>query len=145
MGPSLTENDRKYVCVNCGKEVKSLFKKYSASVLKLTDCENCHSVADKYVEYDVVIIIIDLVLLQKVAYRHILFNVDFKNFWKLSVIILLMEAYSELMRSSSEQHAKNSDDKPFLNEFEEMADFLFYKLSLSVALSINPNQYLSPI
>jgi hypothetical protein len=56
-----------------------------------------------------------------------------------------MEAYSELMRSSSEQHAKNSDDKPFLNEFEEMADFLFYKLSLSVALSINPSQYLSPI
>ena len=40
--------------------------------------ESCHNVADKYVEYDVVIIIIDLVLLQKTAYRHVLFNVDFK-------------------------------------------------------------------
>ncbi|RZC40459.1 ARV1, partial [Asbolus verrucosus] len=97
--------------------------------------ESCHNVADKYVEYDIVIIIIDLVLLQKVAYRHILFNVDFKNFWKLSIILLLMEAYSELMRNSPEQYIKTvEEEKPFLNEFNEMADFLFYRISFTVAI-----------
>lgn len=34
--------------------------------------------ADKYIEYDAVIIIIDLVLLSKEAYRHILYNTEFK-------------------------------------------------------------------
>lgn len=40
--------------------------------------ENCKEIADKYVEYDIVIIIIDLVLLNTMAYRHILLNTDFK-------------------------------------------------------------------
>jgi hypothetical protein len=34
-------------------------------------------VADKYIEYDPVIIMIDLVLLNEQAYRHILYNSSF--------------------------------------------------------------------
>ncbi|XP_044756609.1 protein ARV1 isoform X1 [Coccinella septempunctata] len=82
-----------YICINCGSKVENLFRKYSPTVLKLTNCEKCHRVADKYVEYDVIIIIIDLILLQQRAYRHILFNSNYKNLWKLSVIILLIDTY----------------------------------------------------
>ncbi|XP_044258732.1 protein ARV1 [Tribolium madens] len=135
MWGTTSEKRRKYICVNCGTPIKSLYKKYSATVLKLRECEFCHNVADKYLEYDIVIIAIDLVLLQRTAYRHILFNLEFKNFWKLSVILLLMEAYSELMRNSPQRAVKNDEEeKLFLNEFNEMTDFLFYKLSFSVAL-----------
>lgn len=38
-------------------------------------------VADKYVEYDPVIVIIDLVLLRKEAYRHVLYNTQFKVYY----------------------------------------------------------------
>lgn len=27
-----------YICINCGRPVKDLYKKYSATVLKLTEC-----------------------------------------------------------------------------------------------------------
>lgn len=46
-----------------------------------------------------------------------------------------MEAYSELMQNSPVYHDKDEEEKPFLNEFEEIVDFLFYKLSWNVALS----------
>lgn len=38
----------------------------------------CGQIADKYVEYDTAIIIIDLILLKLVAFRHILLNTKFK-------------------------------------------------------------------
>lgn len=36
--------------------------------------DHCHSVADKYVELELVLIVIDLVLHNASVYRHILFN-----------------------------------------------------------------------
>ena len=38
----------------------------------------CNEVADKYIEYDTVIIFLDVLLLQRPAYRHILINSEFK-------------------------------------------------------------------
>ncbi|XP_063220681.1 protein ARV1 isoform X2 [Bacillus rossius redtenbacheri] len=84
-----------YVCVNCGNEMTDLYKQYSPSVLKLTNCTSCRRVADKYIEYDPVIVVIDLLLLNQEAYRHILYNTGFQNHWKLAVVLLLVEAYAE--------------------------------------------------
>ncbi|XP_069688669.1 protein phosphatase 1 regulatory subunit 36-like isoform X2 [Periplaneta americana] len=42
--------------------------------------DECHQVADKYIEYDPVIVMIDLVLLNEQAYRHILYNSLFQIF-----------------------------------------------------------------
>lgn len=47
-----------------------------------------------------------------------------------------MEAYSELMQNNVVYHETDEEEKPFLNQFEEIVDFLFYKLSWNVALSI---------
>ncbi|KAJ9596119.1 hypothetical protein L9F63_012703 [Diploptera punctata] len=83
-----------FTCVNCGSQVQELFKKYSPTVLKLMHCDKCHTLADKYIEYDPVIVMIDLVLLNEQAYRHILYNSPFKSHWRLAIVLILFEAYS---------------------------------------------------
>lgn len=46
----------------------------------LFDClqKNCNEIADKYIEFESIIVLIDLVLMSKPAYRHVLFNTEFK-------------------------------------------------------------------
>ena len=80
-------------CVNCGAQAPELFRRYSETVLKLVKCQKCGHVADKYVEYEPVIVLIDLVLLSKEACRHILLNGDFSCHWKLAILIFLLDGY----------------------------------------------------
>lgn len=77
--------------------------------------DNCHQVADKYIEFEPLVIIIDLILLSRPTYRHVLYNINFKVslilhtaqshqltpipfsftqiYWKLILIILFLDAY----------------------------------------------------
>ncbi|XP_043273702.1 protein ARV1 [Venturia canescens] len=82
-----------YTCINCGVEVEELYRRYSPSVLKVLKCTKCGSLADKYIEYDPVIVLVDLVLLEKPAYRHLLYNSGFQAYWKLMVVLLLSESF----------------------------------------------------
>ncbi|XP_015519595.2 protein ARV1 [Neodiprion pinetum] len=82
-----------YTCIKCGAEVDELYRRYSPSVLKVSKCEKCGSIADKYIEYDPVIVLVDLVLLNKSAYRHLLYNSGFKSYWKLIVVLVLGESF----------------------------------------------------
>lgn len=54
---------------------------------------NCGLLADKYIEYDPVIVFVDLILLEKQAYQHLLYNSDFKAYWKLMIMLWLGEAF----------------------------------------------------
>lgn len=40
--------------------------------------DKCHEVADKYIEFEPIVIVIDLILLSRPTYRHILYNTNFK-------------------------------------------------------------------
>uniref|UniRef100_A0A0G4GJX6 Protein ARV n=1 Tax=Chromera velia CCMP2878 TaxID=1169474 RepID=A0A0G4GJX6_9ALVE len=62
------------VCVECGAPVKHLYKEFSKGSIRLTRCEQCGEFADKYVEYDNLMIFIDLILHREGVYRHLLFN-----------------------------------------------------------------------
>ncbi|KAH8295826.1 hypothetical protein KR018_010638 [Drosophila ironensis] len=84
---------RRFVCVNCGHRVKELFKKYS-NTLKTSHCEKCHKTADKYIEFEEFIILIDALLLDSCAFRHIIYNGDFKLYWKISLVVLLLESFA---------------------------------------------------
>ncbi|XP_014204170.1 protein ARV1 isoform X1 [Copidosoma floridanum] len=84
-----------YTCINCGAHVDKLYRRYSPSVLKIVKCENCGKFADKYVEYDPVIVLVDLVLLEKPAYRHLLYNNDFNAYWKLLIVLILGESFRQ--------------------------------------------------
>ncbi|KAL0642382.1 hypothetical protein Bca4012_040672 [Brassica carinata] len=62
-------------CVECGHKVKSLLIQYSPGNFRLMKCENCNEVADEYIECELMIIFIDLILHKTKAYRHLLYNV----------------------------------------------------------------------
>lgn len=61
------------VCIECGCVVRQLFC-VESSAIRLSRCEQCLSVADKYVELDATLLLLDIVLLRCPAYRHLLFN-----------------------------------------------------------------------
>ncbi|GFG28488.1 hypothetical protein Cfor_11377, partial [Coptotermes formosanus] len=105
-----------FTCVNCGSQVQELFKQYSPTVLKLVDCSECHQVADKYIEYDPVIVMIDLVLLNEQAYRH--------NHWRLVVVLVLFEAYSGWASHKNIESADKSNTYPY-DFFEGERNFYF--------------------
>lgn len=65
-------------------------------MFKLTFQDACGHLADKYIEYDPVIILVDLILLEKQAYRHLLYNCDLKSCWKLLIILWLVESFRSL-------------------------------------------------
>lgn len=67
----------------CNDNFSWLETKLGQFILKLKCCilcfqSKCNEVADKYIEYDTVIIFLDVLLLQRPAYRHILINSNFK-------------------------------------------------------------------
>lgn len=87
------------ICIECSYPVSHLYSAYSRADdrsqgkgVRLTQCPRCQRFADKYVEYDFVVIFIDLVLIkpqvrrtgteierldaneEAKVYRHLLFN-----------------------------------------------------------------------
>ncbi|KAL5982738.1 hypothetical protein ACLOJK_016814 [Asimina triloba] len=64
-----------YRCVHCGEGVKTLLVQYSPGNIRLMKCEKCKAVADEYIECDITIVLIDLILHKRKAYRHLLHNV----------------------------------------------------------------------
>lgn len=53
---------------------ESLYTTYTNGHIQLTECSVCHSLVDKYVEIDNVVLFIDLLLLKPGAYRHLVYN-----------------------------------------------------------------------
>ncbi|KAI8122180.1 hypothetical protein FF38_05745 [Lucilia cuprina] len=135
---SKTKDVPTYVCINCGQKVKELFKKYSNTV-KTVNCEKCHHIADKYIEFEPVIILVDSMLLSQQAYRHALFNRDFKLFWKLSLMLLLLESFT-LWREKREQSHDDISQSILVNEHgfylccgQNICDYLLSTLLLLLA------------
>ncbi|KAL4903673.1 hypothetical protein BDW74DRAFT_155956 [Aspergillus multicolor] len=95
------------ICIECSYPVSHLYSAYSRADdrslgkgVRLTQCPRCKRFADKYVEYDFVVIFIDLVLIKPQVYRHLLFNrleSDERKFdpsiTRLGVLLLLFDVY----------------------------------------------------
>ncbi|KAH1257967.1 Protein arv1 [Glycine max] len=62
-------------CIQCWCPVKTLYVQYSPGNIRLMKCENCKAVADEYIECEIMILVIDLILHKPKAYRHLLHNV----------------------------------------------------------------------
>ncbi|XP_024625288.1 protein ARV 2 isoform X2 [Medicago truncatula] len=97
-----------YRCIQCGFTINTLYFQYSPGNIRLMKCENCKAVADEYIECEIMIIVIDIILHKPKAYRHLLYNVinqeamKFQGLlWKLAVIFLLFDAYRYLILESS--------------------------------------------
>jgi len=82
-----------YRCIECGHVAAELYKDFNGGgVIKISHCEKCSEVVDKYIEYDPVLIFLDAILHKRQAYRHLLFNME-TSIWKLALIYLLCDAY----------------------------------------------------
>ncbi|XP_022770670.1 protein arv1 homolog isoform X2 [Durio zibethinus] len=99
-----------YRCVQCGFLVKSLFVQYSPGNIRLMKCENCKAVADEYIECELMIVLIDLILHKPKAYRHLIYNVlsqqsvHFQGLlWKSLFGFLVMDAYRSLFVKRPEE------------------------------------------
>ncbi|KAF8336861.1 Arv1-like family-domain-containing protein [Cantharellus anzutake] len=63
------------ICTTCTAPIPHLYTVYQSSHnLRLHQCTHCGSFADPYVEHDLTIITLDLILLKPGVYRHLLFN-----------------------------------------------------------------------
>ncbi|KAJ2494944.1 sterol homeostasis protein [Coemansia sp. RSA 2052] len=95
----------KQICIECGFPVASLYTEYGVGHIRLTQCEHCKSFADKYVEHDVVMVFIDMLLHKPQVYRHLLVNkLEFRqpfierNVAKLGVLLVLFNVYIDWFR-----------------------------------------------
>ncbi|KAK3422900.1 hypothetical protein EUGRSUZ_G03261 [Eucalyptus grandis] len=93
-----------YRCVQCGFEIKKLYVQYSPGNIRLMKCENCKAVADEYIECELMILLIDLILHKPKAHRHLLCNVlnqetgECKGLlWKSALGFLALDAYRCLL------------------------------------------------
>jgi len=94
-----------YVCIHCGAKCSALIKVYNTPTnIRLLPCTNCGARSrDHYVEYDLILVFIDLALVRLSAYRHIMFNklprvsdgLSTKGFIQLWIMFLHLDAYSK--------------------------------------------------
>lgn len=63
------------VCVQCGRRAPHLYQRFGGETnIRLSVCGECGGVVDKYVEFEPMLLVIDLILHRREAYRHVLFN-----------------------------------------------------------------------
>ncbi|EJD06744.1 Arv1-domain-containing protein [Fomitiporia mediterranea MF3/22] len=63
------------ICTTCTYKISHLYTVYeSANNLRLEQCPKCLNFADPYVEHDSLTLLLDLILLKRDVFRHLLFN-----------------------------------------------------------------------
>ncbi|KAF9238537.1 Arv1-like family-domain-containing protein [Melanogaster broomeanus] len=63
------------ICITCTHPISHLYTVYeSAYNLRLEQCNKCFAFADPYVEHDTLTLLLDLILLKRGVYRHLLYN-----------------------------------------------------------------------
>lgn len=143
------------ICVNCGVPVDYIYRDFGDGNIRLVKCDNCHEVADRYIEYDNVILLIDLILMREAAFRHIIFNRNSdkkgrgprpqllaneprsRSWWRPVLIILFcdMSAKWSLMDNIAYDH------DTLLSEVQNWILKLFFK-SLSVKTRYCPGEFI---
>jgi len=128
------------ICVECGCSVNDTFKQFSKGNIRLTHCDNCHRVADKYVEYDFIIIFLDLILHRSQVYRHILFNrTEYCDngisiqYLKVFIVYLFFECYAKWNQLQEEIV------QPYVHiliVFAVTLEFLVYLFSIMVGVHL---------
>ncbi|OQD80009.1 hypothetical protein PENANT_c040G06958 [Penicillium antarcticum] len=115
------------ICIECSYPVSHLYSAYSRADdrsqgkgVRLTQCPRCQRFADKYVEYDFVVLFIDLVLIK--PQRSII---------RLGVLLLLFDVYLTWARIEKDPSLAAT----FLSRAPIVVQYLFF-LSLNAAATL---------
>uniref|UniRef100_F1LBA9 Protein ARV n=1 Tax=Ascaris suum TaxID=6253 RepID=F1LBA9_ASCSU len=141
--------DAPYICINCCAPSSRVFRRFDGGGIRLTACKTCKKPVDKYIEYDIVLVIIDVILQYLGAYRHLLLNRKFHVYHKLFTVFVLCDAYKKWI----ERRATCTTDKLYdlewrfyeclLQSATEM--FAFFAVILVTAGSIKSGVHLRRI
>lgn len=82
-------------CIVCLEPTPQLYRKTDADCIKLIECVRCGSVVDRYVECEASVVLLELLLLDAAAFRHILHNSSFASSWEVLLKVLVCELLSE--------------------------------------------------
>ncbi|KAJ2160696.1 sterol homeostasis protein [Coemansia sp. RSA 552] len=130
--PLMTPAAGGQVCVECAQAVDSLFTEYGAGHIRLTQCARCERFADKYVEHDVVVMFIDMLLHKPQVYRHLLVNtrefrrpVIQRNVAKLGVLLILFSVYIDWFRLEEGGRLRGQAELLFGRQFPFVAQYIF--------------------
>lgn len=89
-----------FCCVECGCEENgsSSYVQYSEGSIRLKRCVRCAKLVDKYIEFEWILIIIDIILFRVQAYRHVLRNVrvSTNRYLRLYLLGILIRSYIQL-------------------------------------------------
>lgn len=131
------------LCVECAHPVSRLYTYYSRDNIRATTCKNCNKFADKYIECDSVLVLIDLVLLKPQAIRHVVFNVLAPQIptsrWvqsqtqKMMVVITLFDVYLQWAWSVKSEDPATVEFLANTSPAVQYLSFLFYA-SLDTAI-----------
>lgn len=95
-----------------------------SNILKLSLCSSCGQVADKYIECDGPLLLIDLALQSKEAYRHVLLNGGYTPLIvRMALLTLICDGYIEWAYST------------FPGEFFEQ-EYEFYLMCLKIVIAL---------
>ncbi|KAJ3070548.1 sterol homeostasis protein, partial [Podochytrium sp. JEL0797] len=61
-------------CIHCASPVKALYREYSKGNIRLEQCKHCKQFADHYIENDAIVVFIDMLLLKKNVFTHLVHN-----------------------------------------------------------------------
>ncbi|TMW69807.1 hypothetical protein Poli38472_001963 [Pythium oligandrum] len=88
-------SSRSYVCVSCGASVPYLVRDYGKGNVRLAICGQCNAVADPYVEYENILLFLEVMLLKPQVYRHVLYNLAeppaMRTILKLFLILVMLD------------------------------------------------------
>nr|XP_039249294.1 protein ARV1-like [Styela clava] len=110
-----------FTCIECGEQCKDLYSTFpNTGILKIEHCTKCKQVVDKYIEFDITLVFLDLILLRLAAIRHILCNRDTGNeHWKLAFLCLFCDGYMKWISKNApsatidDRNSTNSEDVVF--------------------------------
>eukprot|EP00918_Siedleckia_nematoides_P071037 GHVU01155123.1.p3 GENE.GHVU01155123.1~~GHVU01155123.1.p3 ORF type:complete len:126 (+),score=16.68 GHVU01155123.1:468-845(+) len=116
------------VCVECGNFLKNgIYKEYPGGNVRLLNCHACGKVADKYVEYDFLLLLLDLILQREQVYRHIVSNhmgfaddtntqSSWRSLLRLALVVVLFDASTKWYFQSLDTTAE-SQGSAYTNAF----------------------------
>lgn len=95
-GAQLLDKNSKVACQLYDEELHR-----KSNILKLMSCAKCGQVADKYIECDGTLLLIDLTLQSKEAYRHVLFNGGYTSLIvRMALLTLICDGYIQWAQSA---------------------------------------------